>query len=122
MPKLKIHTVPVPAPRMTRADRWKKRPCVLRYFDCKDNYRLGMKKGYELPGKGLSLEFHLPMSKSWSEKKKLAHDGQPHQQKPDLDNLIKTFKDSFGEDSHVHEYGTMRKVWSRTGKVVILSQ
>ena len=26
------HITPVPKPRMTQADRWRKRPCVVRYF------------------------------------------------------------------------------------------
>ena len=31
---------PVPKPRMTRRDRWAKRPCVLRYWAFKDEVRL----------------------------------------------------------------------------------
>ena len=44
----------------------------------------------------------------------------PHQQRPDLDNLIKAFKDALcEEDSHVHTYGVMKKVWGEEPKIMV---
>ncbi|MCR4339433.1 MAG: RusA family crossover junction endodeoxyribonuclease, partial [Gemmatimonadaceae bacterium] len=37
----------------------------------------------------VTAEFRLPMPPSWSNKKRLAMIGQPHAQKPDIDNLLK---------------------------------
>jgi len=34
--KLIVHSNPVPAPRMTQRDKWKKRPVVLEYFAWRD--------------------------------------------------------------------------------------
>lgn len=67
------------------------------------------------------ITFIMPMPPSWSEKKCAAYDGQPHTQKPDLDNLLKAFKDSvFPEDEHIHTYAQpIRKVWGRVGEIII---
>ena len=47
---------------------------------------------------------------------------QPHTQKPDLDNLIKAFKDALlKEDSHVWCYDMMTKVWDYEGSIVVLN-
>lgn len=82
MPKYLI--TPVGKPRMTRADKWKQRPPVMRYRMFCDEARL---HGIRVPENGAHITFVLPMPKSWSKKKRAAMDGQPHQQKPDLDNL-----------------------------------
>ena len=115
-----LDIVPCPKPRMTQSDRWRSRPPVKRYFDFRKLLLIeAKKKGYkiQLP---LSITFILPMSKSWSKKKKLELDGQPHIIKPDLDNLIKAFKDALlEEDSHVWCYGRMEKIWGKEGKIII---
>ena len=70
----------------------------------------------------LSLQFALPMPKSWSKKRKEKMCLQPHTQKPDLDNLIKAFKDALlKEDSHVWCYDMMTKVWDYEGSIVVLN-
>jgi Holliday junction resolvase RusA-like endonuclease len=62
------------------------------------------------------------MPKSWSKKKRNELNGKPHTQRPDLDNLIKAFKDALCEDdSHVHTYYNMRKIWGEDGKIIITS-
>jgi Holliday junction resolvase RusA-like endonuclease len=91
---------PMGAPRQTRADKWKERPVVLRYRAYKDWLNAEL-PNYVLPSV-LKIEFHLPLSQSWSVKKKAAHYGQYHQQKPDIDNLVKGFMDAFHtDDAHV---------------------
>ncbi len=89
---------PVPKPRMTKSDKWKKRPCVVAYFAYKDKLNA---MGFECP-MGAKIIFHMPMPNSWSKKKKDEHNGQPHQKRPDLDNLIKGVWDAiYKEDSHI---------------------
>lgn len=114
-----IPVTPQPAVRMSSSDRWAKRPVVLRYFAYKDTLRLHW-GSQELPER-LRLVFVLPMPKSWSEKRREAMDGQPHQQRPDTDNLTKAVKDSLAiDDSYVwDEHST--KYWGRTGSVMIES-
>lgn len=88
------------APRLVRSDKWGKRPVVQRYHAYKDTIRLAL-PDYELPAI-LKIEFRLPMSRSWSKKKWQSLAGQYHQQKPDIDNLVKGFMDAFHtDDAHV---------------------
>lgn len=118
----RIKIIPVAAPRMTRADRYLKRPEVLRYFDFKDELYWLVGKSIKLIGNPLSLLFEIPMPKSWSKEKRALHNGQPHKSKPDLDNLIKAFQDALLEDdSHIYEYGSMKKIWSTEGAISILA-
>jgi len=107
--------IPVPAPRMTQADRWKKRPPVLRYFAFRDEVRL---RGVTLPDSSHVI-FIMPMTEGWSEKKKLAMDGASHHQKPDVDNLYKALSDSVhGEDCQLHDM-RITKYWGRVGQIII---
>jgi hypothetical protein len=111
---------PIAKPRMTRSDKWKKRPCVSRYWDFCDQLRTESDKFGYVPVNPLSLIFILPMPSSWSKKKRDQKNGQPHEQRPDLDNLIKAFKDALlKEDSGIYEYGNMKKIWGHVGAIVI---
>ncbi len=72
-----------------------------------------------VPESGAHITFVLPMPPSWSKKKRDAMDGQPHQQKPDLDNLKKSLLDAlFEDDSHIWDARTS-KVWGETGMIII---
>lgn len=115
--------IPVPKPRMTQRDKWLKPPRtpVQNYWNYKD-----VLKGFSLRDKyvvsnPLSLIFVLPMPISWSNKKCERMVTQPHTQKPDLDNLIKAFKDALCiDDSHIYAYDHIRKVWGYEGKILIV--
>jgi Holliday junction resolvase RusA-like endonuclease len=86
------------APRMTRADKWKKRPVVLAYRAFRDELR---KQKVELPIP-CRVVFFMPMPKSWSRIKKITMDGEPHTVRPDIDNLLKALLDTlFAQDGHV---------------------
>ena len=103
------HIKPVPKPRQTRSDKWKKRPCVMRYRAFADECRA---KNVQVESCGSMIVFGMPMPKSWSKKKKAEMKGMPHQQKPDIDNLLKALLDAVHkDDAHIYSI-SVRKVWS----------
>lgn len=109
---------PVPKPRMTQSDRWKKRPAVIRYRAFCDEVRLRM---IDLRPSGDRVIFILPMPKSWSKKKREAMRGQPHQGKPDTDNLLKALWDAVHlEDQHMYHAEAL-KFWGDEGEIIIES-
>ena len=112
---------PVTAPRQVRSDVWKPRPGVVRYRAYRDEVILQKNKmKFEMPDAGSSVIFFLPMPKSWSKKKKEAMLHQPHQQTPDVDNLLKAFLDSVckGGDEHVYSV-KVSKLWAREGEILV---
>ena len=70
-------------------------------------------------GEEIDVAFRIPMPKSWSKAKKAAMVDTKHQQKPDIDNLLKAIMDAvLPEDSHV--WGVRAyKFWAETGSIVI---
>lgn len=118
---INISITPVSKPRMTRADTWKKRPCVVKYWEYKDELRKKISNINLKLENELFIEFYIPMPKSWSKKKKQSMISKPHQQKPDIDNLIKGVMDAlFNEDSHVHTvYG--KKIWSDKPSITFIT-
>lgn len=107
---------PVAKPRQTRSDKWKQRPAVMRYRAFADECRLF---DVAIPTEGGHITFVLPMPKSWSQKKRMLMNGEPHQQKPDVDNLCKSLMDAvFPDDSHVWDV-RVTKVWGHQGKIII---
>lgn len=108
---------PVPKPRMTRGDQWKKRPATARYWAFKDEVRI---RGVVLPEDGANVLFIMPMPASWSKKKKAEMDGMMHKQKPDLDNLMKALGDAvYDDDSRISSLSGLGKVWGKEGAIVI---
>lgn len=114
---MKVYDItPMGKPRMTRADKWKKRPEVLRYRAFCDEVRL---QCVELPESGSHVTFILPMPASWSKKKRAELNGRPHQQKPDVDNLTKSLLDAlFEDDAHIWDV-RVSKSWGETGRIII---
>ena len=107
---------PTPKPRMTQRDKWKKRPATLKYFAFKDECRL---KGVYLPKCGAHITFVIPMPKSWSKKKKESQNNSAHQQRPDVDNLLKALMDAvYGEDCGVYDV-RISKYWGINGKIIV---
>lgn len=107
---------PVPKPRMTKSDAWKKRPCVMRYWAFKDKVR---ELGIELicPCK---ITFYVPMPKSWSKKKKTSFDGRPHLNETfDVDNGLKGLMDAiYDQDGHIWSIA-VEKRWAHEGSITI---
>lgn len=113
---------PIPKPRMTQRDKWLKpmRKPVRQYVFYKNALiSLSIKHKYVVTNP-LSIIFVIEMPKSWSKKKRKMMTNQPHESKPDLDNLLKGFKDALCEnDSFVHTYDQIKKVWGERGQVKI---
>ena len=111
---------PVPKPRMTRSDKWKKRPSVVRYRMFCDEVRL---MGLTVDPSADDITFHVPMPKSWSRAKRERMAGQPHEQVPDLDNYLKALLDAcYEDDSGVWQLRGLRKRWAYTGAIEIHTQ
>jgi len=110
---------PVPKPRMVRSDAWKNRTCVTKYWSFKhDLVHKAELMGLQI-GDVLSVRFVIPMPKSWSKKKKHRMLHKPHQQRPDLDNLIKAIQDCLlQEDSNVWYYRDVCKIWGTEGEII----
>jgi Holliday junction resolvase RusA-like endonuclease len=101
---------------MTKSDAWKKRPSVMRYWAFKDECRL---RKVSLPVEGATVTFVLPMPDSWSDEKRATMNGKPHQQTPDLDNLLKSLQDAiYDDDRHIHDI-RIKKVWGYRGGIKI---
>jgi len=114
---MKVYPIlPCAKPRMTQRDRWKKRPCVLKYHAFKDECRI---RNVEIPVNGALIEFYIPMPKSWSLKKKEKMAYTPHRQTPDIDNLLKGIFDAvLKEDSHIWSIYSI-KIWSFEPRIII---
>lgn len=113
MPEYPIE--PVSAPRQVRSDVWNPSPSVLKYRSFRDEVRL---RAVIIPVP-CDLIFFISMPASWSQKKKLAMNGQPHTQKPDLDNLCKALFDSvFESDSQIWKFRAEKR-WRITPGILI---
>ena len=101
---------PVAKPRQTRSDKWKERPCVVRYREWADRARAA---AGSLPPAALHADIviYLSLPQSLSKKKREQMAGQPHRVKPDLDNLIKSSFDALlKRDQCIHEVRA-KKFW-----------
>ncbi len=112
---------PCPKPRMTRADRWKKRKSVVKFFAFRDAVRQ-FQETHAISWWSFDIEFHVPMPKSWSKKKQALHNGQPHNQRPDLDNYLKAWKDSVYEEDAVVWRIKATKLWTDGSGHIVVSQ
>ena len=104
---------------MVRSDIWSGRKCIADYYRFKDKLvSQARAKKYKVTPK-LNISFILPMTDSWSDKKKKLMLGKPHTQKPDIDNLEKAFLDCLCEnDSFVWSVNKTKR-WGETGKIII---
>jgi Holliday junction resolvase RusA-like endonuclease len=103
---------PVPAPRQVRSDKWRPSPSVQRYRAFRDRvWMLSSPWRDKIPNGGITVTFHIPMPKSWSKRRKALMDGQPHTQRPDLDNLLKALWDSLlpDDDSHIWDCRAVKR-------------
>lgn len=88
----------------------------MRYRAFADELRLKYRKN--LPD-SIQLVFYMPMPSSWSTKKKLKMLGEPHQSRPDWDNLAKAVCDALcEEDSYIFRC-YVEKYWAEEGGIEI---
>ena len=71
----------------------------------------------------VTMEFHMPIPKSWPQKRQRVAKGKPHPYRPDLDNLIKFINDTLNnilwiDDSLIYEL-KVRKFYSDSPKTKI---
>lgn len=118
-----LRVTPNTKPRMTKSDRWKRRPCVMQYWAFKDQVKAEAERLGIPSFERCVLIFMIPMPKSWSKKKKKEHLGQPHKKKPDSDNLTKALKDALmDEDEAVWDERAL-KFWApeNGGSITIIT-
>ena len=116
--------VPKPAPRLVYSDKWSKRPTATKYYNYKNTLIFLAKLNRFVLQPEMELIFEMPIPKGGSKKQQEEYRqrlGTPHQQKPDIDNLIKGFMDAMAkEDSHVWNISA-RKVWAKDGKIKVIA-
>jgi len=108
--------IPVAKPRMTRRDKWMRRPYVVKYWAFKAEVNL-LKLDLQ---SGDGITFVMPMPASWSTPKKTRRLGTEHKQRPDLSNLLKALEDACHvDDSHLSHYKHLKKIWGLWGEIWI---
>jgi Holliday junction resolvase RusA-like endonuclease len=121
-----IKVNPCPKPRATQRDKWAPSKAVQKYHGFRTELliRARLEGITDLPA-AVGFIFEIPMPPSWSNAKRDRMRGQVHQQKPDLDNLIKAVKDAFTykrhvDDSYVSTYLFAQKVWADEGRIRLI--
>ncbi len=114
---------PCSAPRMTRADVWKKRPAVVRYREYRDAVKLQarlMEFPDPFPHRIEGIQFLFPPAPYHSMNSRERMYGTPHQLKPDTDNILKAFMDALcPKDEVVYRIGTLEKLWADEAKIIV---
>lgn len=101
---------PVAKPRQTRSDKWKQRPCVLRYRAWADRARdiagtVSVKTGR------LDVVAYFPIPKHFCGAVRESMIGDVHLSKPDADNVLKAVSDALcPHDQIIHDM-SIKKRW-----------
>lgn len=106
-----IRGEPMGKPRQTRADVWKKRPCVMRYREWADSARAQAPANLPKSPWSVSIVAYLQIPPSWSNKRKGEMRGKFHQSKPDADNIIKSVLDALWEQDQSIAVCAITKFW-----------
>lgn len=85
---------------------YKRKKQLEKYNAYKEELRTeAARMGFIMPLTGSWIKFYMPMPQSWSKKKRIRMNFEPKQSMPDLDNLIKAFKDSIlKQDKAISDY------------------
>ncbi len=131
--KYELLVEPMGAVRMTKSDTWKldinhpdpkmrQRVAVNKYFKRKRLLQAEADRvGLVVPEGNFRIIFYAQMPDGWSKKKKEEMVGNPHQQRPDVDNYFKFFLDSLlEEDKKVYDC-RVTKLWAYEGKITVLT-
>lgn len=110
---------PTPAPRQSKSSAWSDKPVYVRWRAFCAEVRA---RGVKIP-QNVGFVFYIPMPLSWSEKRRVLMHGQPHQQTPDLDNLVKGVIDAAMHGQGLDDKKIWRiraqKRWSRNAAIRI---
>lgn len=108
-----VPVVPIGKPRMTRRDKWLKRPATDKYWSFGDELRALLGIAHKLPSAPANVSWtaYFPMPQSWSKKKQQEMSGKPHQARPDRDNVDKAVLDSLFLDDSTAASGNLQKRW-----------
>ena len=110
---------PVPKPRMTQKDRWDPGKRATDYWAYKQKLNLLANLNHYRIKDTLDIIFYLPIPDSWPRKKKASLWKKPHQQTPDIDNLVKGFIDALtSQDANIYKI-TAKKIWYQKGKIEV---
>lgn len=111
---------PLGKPRMTQRDKWKQRPCVMRYRSWADMARLYAGRLPE-PGAVLRLDWtaYFEPPPSWAKRKRAEAIGTLHQSKPDRDNIDKAILDALFRSDSAIAWGTIEKRWGSPARLEV---
>lgn len=116
-----IQGTPIGKPRMTRRDKWKQRPCVMRYREWADAARSAagiVPQANTVYSLDWTAYFAPPPS--WSKQKRREAIGTLHRPRPDRDNIDKAILDAlFKSDSGI-AFGTIRKEWGEPERLEVV--
>ena len=116
--KFTVPGPPCPKPSMKASDRWRKRPCVLRYWAWCDLARMCAKAAGCPTDSQLVKRFTLAAYFKPPDSKQ-DRIGKPHKQTPDADNLMKAGGDAlFKRDEGLADV-TITKHWGKVSRVEI---
>ena len=108
---------PVGKPRQSQSDKWKRRPCVVKYRAFADVVRDLWPEDIPFPDSGGRFEFWIEDNRLEKSRAKDPRSGKPHTQKPDIDNLLKSLFDALNkDDSHIWNLAGVEKRWTDPGK------
>jgi Holliday junction resolvase RusA-like endonuclease len=117
--------LPFPAmgkPRMTRRDRWKKRPLIRNYFSWCDMVRLTM-ESWPNPEEvyRVEIETHTTPPTRFGPGQKRAMYGTLKRTPPDPDNVAKAFLDTWWKnDAGVGDLVVRRRWWDKDEVVITM--
>jgi len=115
-----IPGLPIGKPRMTRRDKWFKRPSVQRYWAWAAAARLAAGTLPD-PSQIISLDWkaYFPPPQSWSKKRRLEAIGRPHRSSPDRDNIDKAILDALFKDDRGIPGGWIEKLWGEPARIEV---
>lgn len=105
--------VPVAKPRQTRSDKWKERPCVIRYREWADKARQCMFAAtgtVSVTVGRLEVVAYFAIPHRLAEGRKVLQ-GLQHMVKPDADNVLKSVADSLCRNDQMIHTMSIKKLW-----------
>jgi len=116
-----IDIIPMGYVRRTRADAWKGREVVKKYYAYKDTLGYVLNRMEYKQGNNLHIAFLLPIPNSISKKKYKEYNLSLHNKKPDIDNLVKAFLDTVCKQDNFISRINCVKLYSTNPKIIIFA-